>query len=621
MSPPPTVTIACPAGVQTGPFSVEVDFSEFVTGFEQADLKVGNGRVTAWAESGGSTLAGITPSASGTVTLDVPANVAVDGGENGNLAAQQCSVHADLASVSIANASASEGNQIEFTVTLDQAVTGGLTVTPSFTDVTAAGTDYTANNAALRFAGTAGETKSFTVTTAEDEVVELDETFTVGLTVSGASVFVAANDTATGTITNDDTATVTVGAVSGTEGGSPSYEWNGNLYTNLILTATLDKAVQGGFMLSVGTSSGTATMYASGNDSTADFGANRVAFNFQGSAGERYSFEHSWASIYQDEVAEGTETFGISYSLHPSGPSTPVPDGLTVDGPATGSIRDDDSAELTIADASAVEGDAISFTVTLDTAVQGGLTVAPVFTDGTATEGTDYSENTAALSFTGAAGEQQTFTVATTEDAVVGADETFTVSLRVMGTSATVTATNTATGTIVEDDSAAVTIDDAVAIEGQALRFTVTLDNAVQGGLHGEAFLHRRNGYQGHRLYRARGDAELRGQRRGDADLHRGDDQGRGRRRGGDLHHQTHPVRRATGGDGDGHGDGNDRGRRRRGIDDRGCFGRGGRLDHLRGDAEPGCQGRCDSGAFLKRWHRDEGYRLHREPVGAEVRR
>ena len=48
----PTVTITCPTGVQTGAFSVDIDFSESVTGFEQADVTVGNGRVTGWAETG-----------------------------------------------------------------------------------------------------------------------------------------------------------------------------------------------------------------------------------------------------------------------------------------------------------------------------------------------------------------------------------------------------------------------------------------------------------------------------------------------------------------------------------------------------------------------------------------
>ena len=73
-------------------------------------------------------------------------------------------------------------------------------------------------------------------------------------------------------------------------------------------------------------------------------------------------------------------------------------------------IEDDDSATVTVADASADEGDAISFTVTLDEAVEGGLAVTPSFTDVTATKGTDYTENTAALNFAGTRARRRTFT-------------------------------------------------------------------------------------------------------------------------------------------------------------------------------------------------------------------
>ena len=223
--------------------------------------------------------------------------------------------------MTIEDASANEGDAITFTVTLDKAVAGGLTVTPSFTDGTATeGTDYTANTAALSFAGTAGETQTFTVATTKDPDVEDVETFTVSLSVSGTSATVTATDTATGTI-------------------------------------------------------------------------------------------HS-------EVLK-----------FPS-----------------------DDATVTIADASASEGAPMTFTVTLNKAVSGGLTVTPSFTDGTATKGPDYTENTNALTFAGTTGEIQTFIVATTEDTDVEDVETFTVSLSVSGTSATVTATDTATGTIIDDD-------------------------------------------------------------------------------------------------------------------------------------------------------------------------
>ena len=208
---------------------------------------------------------------------------------------------------------------------------------------------------------------------------------------------------------------------------------------------------------------------------------------FSGNAGERQSLDKNWVAIYQDEVVEGTETFRISYSLGPlpgAGPVLPpVPDAVTVDGPAIGTIIDDDSATVTIADASATEGDAITFTATLDKAVVGGFTVTPSFTDGTATKGTDYTENTTALTFAGTAGETQTFTVATTEDSDDESIESFTVDLSVSGTSLPVTATETATGTIDDDDgAAAVVVFDAAASEGDSMTFTVRLDQAVAGG-------------------------------------------------------------------------------------------------------------------------------------------
>ena len=100
---------------------------------------------------------------------------------------------------------------------------------------------------------------------------------------------------------------------------------------------------------------------------------------------------------------EADETFTVSLAV--SGTTHTV----TASDTATGTITNDDvapvtPATVTIGDASAGEGDALTFTVTLDNAVDGGFTVTPAYTDGTATQGTDYTANTTALSFTGTAG-------------------------------------------------------------------------------------------------------------------------------------------------------------------------------------------------------------------------
>ena len=130
--------------------------------------------------------------------------------------------------------------------------------------------------------------------------------------------------------------------------------------------------------------------------------------------------------------------------------------------------------------------------------------MTPDFTDVTAVESTDYDENTAALTFTGTANETKTFTVSTTEDAVLEADETFTVGLTASdepaGTS--VTDTDTGTGTVNNDDSAEITINDAVADEGESMTFTVTLSEAVQDGLTVTPGLHGRDRGRRHRLRR-----------------------------------------------------------------------------------------------------------------------
>ncbi len=361
----------------------------------------------------------------------------------------------DSATVTIADANADEGDGISFTVTLDTAVQGGLTVTPDFTDGTAVeGTDYDENTAALTFTGTANETQSFTVSTTEDAVIEANETFTVGLSVSNAPSGVTATDTGTGTINNDDGATVTVNDASASEGSSMTF------------TVTLGKAVQGGLKVT--------PSYTNVTTADADYTTNTATLTFTGTANETRSFT---VSTTEDDVTEANETFTVGLTV------SDAPSGVTSTDTGTGTINNDDSATVTIADANADEGDNISFTVTLDTAVQGGLTVTPGFTDGTAVEGTDYDENTAALTFTGTANETQSFTVSTTEDAVIEANETFTVSLSVSNAPNGITATDTGTGTINNDDGATVTVNDASATEGASMTFTVTLSAAVQGGL------------------------------------------------------------------------------------------------------------------------------------------
>ena len=361
----------------------------------------------------------------------------------------------DGATVTVNNASASEGESMTFTVTLGDAVQGGLKVTPGYTNGTAASTDYTANTTALTFTGTANETKTFTVSTTEDAMLEGNETFTVDLSVSGTSLSITATDTGTGTINNDDSAAVTIADANADEGN------------NISFTVTLDTAVQGGLKVTPGFTDGTAT-------EGTDYDENTTALSFTGTKGETKTFT---VSTDEDDLVEGNETFTVDLTVSGTALS------ITATDTGTGTINNDDGATVTVNNASASEGESLTFTVSLGDAVQGGLTVTPSFTDVTATEGTDYDENTTALTFTGTANETKTFTISTTQDSVLEGNETFTVGLTVSDAPSGITSTDTGTGAINNDDSATVTVNDASADEGNGVTFTVTLDTAVQGGL------------------------------------------------------------------------------------------------------------------------------------------
>ena len=164
-----------------------------------------------------------------------------------------------------------------------------------------------------------------------------------------------------------------------------------------------------------------------------------------------------------DDVVEPDESFTVTIM------SDSLPSGLDITVPsADGTIANDDSAEISIADAEAVdEGTGAVFTVTLskqvsqvvslDWNVTGGMT-NPAATG-------DFATTTGAVSFT-ALSTTTTFTVQTEQDLVVEPDESFTVTIAT-STQALPGVTiddDEATGTITNDDSAEIRIEDADAV-------------------------------------------------------------------------------------------------------------------------------------------------------------
>ena len=375
----------------------------------------------------------------------------------------------DAAELTIADDSGNEDDgPITVTVTLDNAVQGGFTVDAATADGTAtlADNDYTqVTGETLTFAGTAGETQTFTVEPTVDATPESDENVTVSLSnYVGATSGVTITDTALVTFIDDDTVApvVTIADVSGDENGGA-----------ITVTLELNADAGGAFSLEVSSTDGTATV------ADGDYSAVLETVNFVGTGTESQTFSFTPAG---DTKLENDETLTLSMGSLSGVGIADITDTATL------TINNDDAAELTIADDSGNEDDGpITVTVTLDNAVQGGFTIDAATADGTATlADNDYTQVTGeTLTFAGTAGETQTFTVEPTVDATPESDENVTVSLsNYVGATSGVTITDTALVTFIDDDTVApvVTIADVSGDEnGGAITVTLEL-NADAGG-------------------------------------------------------------------------------------------------------------------------------------------
>ena len=164
-----------------------------------------------------------------------------------------------------------------------------------------------------------------------------------------------------------------------------------------------------------------------------------------------------------DNQLDGTQTVTIAASA-----------ASFVDSSTTLDVTDDDTAALTIADVTVNEGASLTFSVTLNNAVEGAFNVVVSLADGSATGGADYANATTTLSFLGTAGETQQFTVATTNDSLVEGAEDFVVSL--VASNTLIDDSDTATGTISDDDTRGVNVS---AISGDTTESGVTATFSV----------------------------------------------------------------------------------------------------------------------------------------------
>ena len=391
-------------------------------------------------------------------------------------------------SFAVADASASEGDGITFTVTRSGAMDNAVSVKWNTKADTAAGaastTDYTPVTTATTLTFAKGvRTQTFTVATTEDALDEENETFLVELT--GAVGATIATAQATGTITDDDAApggiTLSVDT-NGSTAGTPSTVAEDAGATVVTVTATVNGETRyvEAKTVAVSVADGTAA-------SPADYAA-VSGFNITIAAGAASQSGSFTVTPVDDDLDESNETIDVTGTLTD----------ITITGATVTLTDNDDPVSFSIADAEATEGGKVMFTVSRagaeDNVASVKIATAADSGDGVkAADADDYTAIATAQTLNFAKGvTSQTVEVQTTQDDLFEPDETFKAVLSDPaladgdpGTGVSIeSGKGTATGTIKNDDTEpSFAVADASASEGDGITFTVTrsgaMDNAV----------------------------------------------------------------------------------------------------------------------------------------------
>jgi hypothetical protein len=399
----------------------------------------------------------------------------------------------ELANAELNEGSNGSGPTFTFTVTLsdDVADPGGFDVAFATNDGTAtlSDGDYTANSDTLHFTGTAGEMQTITVEGLPDQTVEGNETLGVALgEVTGLEPgidVITTGTPATATILNDDTATLSITALNASQD-----EGTGGAGATFDFEVVLSNSVQGGFNIDYSSVDGAATV------ADGDYVANMNSLSFTGNANETQTVVVVGNA---DSQLEADEMFQVMLdALNVS--DTEIADSITLGGPASATLINDDSAELTLTPVAASQEEGtggtttdFTFDVTLSNEVQGGLTIAYTANDGTATVAdSDYVDNDDMLTFAGNANETRTITVQVNHDQQIESNETFNVMLgAVSQLDATAADDITVNGgpvgaTILNDDFPRLVVSSVAASQEEGsdssttgFEFTVTLSDPV----------------------------------------------------------------------------------------------------------------------------------------------
>ena len=392
-----------------------------------------------------------------TVTLSSPVNATLSLIKAGRVTIQDDD---DPPTVTVADGTASEGNKVEFVVTLSAESGRDVEVdyaTSVGTGQTAtSGTDFTAASSTLTIEE-GDETGTIEVQTTEDSTEEEDETFT--LTISDpANATLGTKTAAKGTIEDDDGTKPTLSIADGSETEGALFVFT----VRLSEPASADVTVICTASFETGDTAVAGDLTFTSANGTIQSGQNRGVCAFRS---------------VQDSTDEEDETFTVTLSSPSSNAQ------LASDPTAKGTINDDDDPPtVSVADVAAAEGEDLVFTVALSAASGKTVTVAvatSVETGDTATSGTDFTAVASTTLTFDAGQEDKTVTVQTTEDATEEEDETFTLTISDPA-NATLGTKTAAKGTI-NDDDGTLTPTNCTLNTGDVWCGTVTVGTETSG--------------------------------------------------------------------------------------------------------------------------------------------
>ena len=364
--------------------------------------------------------------------------------------------------VSINDADAREGNPVTFRINMTQKASKDVGVKYNIRSGTAGMSDFSFFRGTRSVDIEAGDTRAnISIATTQDTLYEVDETFVINLVEVDTDLegirILGQKSVGTGTIIadNDSAPTVSISAPA----------------------ADTEESKKMTFSLSLSKASGATTTVPftlTGTAASADYKIDTPS-PIEIEKGET-SANIEFSTI-DDEDIESDETIIVTLGT-PTG-ATLVNNRKT----ATGTINDNDSfPNLSVADASASEGDSASLTIstpiTSTSVINGTWTTA----DDTAESASDYTAVSSGTFSIAANASSTTISVVTTEDAIYEGDESFTVTIESSDTSIARVADGTATVTIKEDESIP-TIDlgpNVSASEGEAVVFRVNMAPAAQ---------------------------------------------------------------------------------------------------------------------------------------------